>query len=145
MQITRYTDYSLRVLIYLAIHPDQLCTIQNIADSYGISKNHLMKIVQELNLKGYVTAVRGKNGGVTLNKMPNEINVGTLVRIMEHDSKLLECFSENNHCVISPSCRLKGAFVQALESFYGCLDAYHLSDFLNEDINQSLQALLVRS
>lgn len=145
MQITRYTDYSLRVLIYLAVHPDQLCTIQNIADAYKISKNHLMKIVQELNLKGYVTAVRGKHGGVILNKKPNEINVGALVRIMEHDSKLLECFSENNHCVITPSCRLKGAFVQALESFYSCLDAYHLSDFLNKDVNQSLQTLLVRS
>lgn len=144
MQITRYTDYSLRVLIYLAVHPDQLCTIQNIADSYNISKNHLMKIVQELNLKGYVTAVRGKNGGVTLNKPPSQINVGTLVRMMEHDSKLLECFSENNHCVITPSCRLKGAFMQALESFYRCLDAYNLSDFLNVEVNQSLQALLLK-
>ncbi len=145
MQITRYTDYSLRVLIYLAVHPDQLCTIQNIADSYGISKNHLMKIVQELNLKGYVTAVRGKRGGVSLSKPPSEINVGELVRIMEHDSKLLECFSENNQCVITPNCRLKGAFMHALESFYQCLDNYKLSDFLNPEASRALQNLLART
>ena len=89
MHITRYTDYSLRVLIYLAVNNNQQSNISSIADSYGISKNHLMKIVQQLNISGYLLATRGKNGGIKLNRLPNEINIGTLVREMEKKDNLV--------------------------------------------------------
>ena len=80
MHITRYTDYSLRVLIYLAVQGDRLATIQEIADSYDISKNHLMKVVHQLNKKGYIETIRGKKGGMRLHRAPSDINVGILVR-----------------------------------------------------------------
>jgi len=130
MQITRYTDYSLRVLIYLGLRKDEQVTIQEIADAYQISKNHLMKIVQELNAQGYVLAVRGKNGGLKLNQKPSEINIGKLVRLMEKDTKLVECFSSKNTCVITPHCQLKSIFSEALESFYHSLESYTLNDLL---------------
>ena len=118
MQITRYTDYSLRVLIYLGLKENEQVTIQEIADAYQISKNHLMKIVQELNLQGYVLAVRGKNGGLKLNQSPKDINVGKLVRLMEQDTKLVECFSQKNTCVITPHCQLKRIFSGILNVLY---------------------------
>lgn len=142
MHITRYTDYSLRVLIYLAIHTDSLVTINDIATSYSISKNHLMKIVQQLNVKGYILAVRGKNGGIKLNMAPSDINVGSLVREMEDQTKLVECFGENNQCVITPSCQLKKIFSQALESFYSTLDNYSLEDLTGTANQTTLSALL---
>ncbi len=113
MHITRYTDYSLRVLIYLAASGEELVTIQDVADAYEISKNHLMKIVQQLNVKGHLLAIRGKNGGIKLNRDPSDINIGSLVREMEDSNKLVECFGNNNHCVITPSCQLKNIFAEA--------------------------------
>lgn len=93
MHITRYTDYSLRVLIFLGLEKDRLCTIQEISESYNISSNHLMKVVHALNKKGYIETVRGKNGGMRLRMEPNEIRIGVLVREMEPDMSLVECFS----------------------------------------------------
>lgn len=142
MHITRYTDYSLRVLIYLAIHTGKLVTINDIATSYGISKNHLMKIVQQLNVKGYILAVRGKNGGIKLNMMPAHINIGSLVREMEDETKLVECFGESNQCIITPSCQLKQIFSQALESFYQTLDSYSLEDLTGTANQAPLSTLL---
>jgi len=142
MQITRYTDYSLRVLIYLAVNQDKLVTINDIATSYQISKNHLMKIVQQLNQQGYLLATRGKNGGIKLNKPTTEINIGSLVRKIEDKSKLLECFGSDNHCVITPSCQLKGLFAQAQENFFKTLDSVTLQDLIGEDKNSNLQNLL---
>ncbi|OUS29619.1 Rrf2 family transcriptional regulator [Thalassotalea sp. 42_200_T64] len=133
MHITRYTDYSLRVLIYLAINPEQLATISDIAKSYNISKNHLMKIVQQLNLKGYLLAIRGKNGGIKLNRLAAQINIGTLVRELEDSNKLVECFGDNNQCVITASCQLKRVFAQAQQSFYQTLDRYTLADLIDSD------------
>ena len=144
MQITRYTDYSLRVLIYLGLREEEQVTIQTIADAYQISKNHLMKIVQELNLLGYVLAVRGKNGGLKLNQSPKDINVGKLVRLMEQDTKLVECFSSKNECVITPHCQLKRIFSGALESFYLYLETYTLADLLGEKENEELSKLLLK-
>jgi len=142
MQITRYTDYSLRVLIYLAVNQDKLVTINDIATSYQISKNHLMKIVQQLNQQGYLLATRGKNGGIKLNKPTTEINIGSLVRKIEDKSKLLECFGSDNHCVITPGCQLKGLFAQAQENFFKTLDSVTLQDLIGEDKNSNLQNLL---
>ncbi|HEY5715793.1 MAG TPA: Rrf2 family transcriptional regulator [Psychromonas sp.] len=142
MHITRYTDYSLRVLIYLAINKDRLSTINEIAQSYNISKNHLMKIVQQLNVKGYLLAVRGKNGGIKLNCVPGEINIGTLVREIEDKNKLVECFAANNQCVITPSCQLKGIFAEAQEHFFNTLDKYTLHDLVGADVQYELGELL---
>lgn len=142
MHITRYTDYSLRVLIYLAINNKELATINDIAKSYDISKNHLMKIVQQLNQQGYILAIRGKNGGLKLNKTPDEINIGELVRNLEDETKLVECFGESNQCVITPSCQLKTIFAKALESFYQTLDCYTLNDLTGVPREPSLSTLL---
>src|SRR5690625_3319328 len=102
MRITRYTDYSLRVLMYLANKGETLSTIAEIAASYDISRNHLMKVVQELNSKGYLIATRGKNGGLRLKGKPEDINVGALVRETEQDLDVVEGFGRNNQCVITP-------------------------------------------
>ena len=130
MRLTTFTDYSLRVLIYLALKSKESATIAEIAQCYGISKNHLMKVVQELRQKGYVVGLRGKNGGLRLNTTPAEINIGTLVRTMENDLALAECFGRNNHCILTPACALKGVFSEALEGFFGVLDGYTLKDIL---------------
>lgn len=142
MHITRYTDYALRVLIYLAVNKNDLATISEIAESYNISKNHLMKIVQELNAKGYLLAIRGKNGGIKLNAEPDEINIGKLVREIESDTKLVECFGTNNQCVITPSCQLKQVFAQALESFFATLDKYTLQELVEPKKQPGLIKLL---
>lgn len=128
MHITRYTDYSLRVLIYLAVQDERLATIQEISDSYGISKNHLMKVVHQLTLKGYIESSRGKNGGLRLHRRPEDINVGVLVRETEQDLALVECFSENNQCCITPVCGLKNVLSEALQAFLATLDKYTLAD-----------------
>ncbi|MCP4321927.1 MAG: Rrf2 family transcriptional regulator [Psychromonas sp.] len=142
MHITRYTDYSLRVLIYLAINTEQLSTINDIAISYGISKNHLMKIVQKLNQQGYLLATRGKNGGIKLNRPADQINIGSLVREIEDKNKLVECFGHDNQCVITPSCQLKRIFAQAQESFFNSLDAYTLQDLIGKKRQEQLSELL---
>ena len=142
MHITRYTDYSLRVLIYLAVQGDGLATIQEIADSYGISKNHLMKVVHQLNLKGYIESVRGKNGGLRLHRKPEDINVGVLIRETEPDMALVECFSADNHCCITPVCGLKHALFDALQAFLATLDEYTLADLLPEKQKPQLLRLL---
>ncbi len=142
MHITRYTDYSLRVLIYLATNDEQLSTISDIAKSYDISKNHLMKIVQQLNLQGYLLAIRGKNGGIRLDRPASDINIGHLVRDIEKKSNLVECFGEENQCVITPSCQLKRIFAEAQESFFKALDAYSLEDLVGKEKQKQLSELL---
>lgn len=130
MHITLYTDYSLRVLMYIALKGEELSTIREIAESYDISRNHLMKVVQELNNKGYLTALRGKNGGLRLNGRPEDINIGALVRDTERDIALVECLGEKNRCVITPACQLKFVLAEALEAFFKTLDKYTLADLL---------------
>ena len=142
MHITRYTDYSLRVLIYLAMPGDQLATIQEIADSYDISKNHLMKVVHQLNKKGYIETVRGKKGGMRLRMAPSDINVGILVRETEQDLSIVECFSSKNTCRITPVCGLKSMFGEALNAFLEALDKYTLADIIQEQHRPQLLRLL---
>jgi len=141
MHITRYTDYSLRVLIYVALKGDDIATIREIADSYDISKNHLMKVVQALNSKGYLQAVRGKNGGLRLNGKPEDINIGTLVRDTEEDFALVECFSGGD-CNISPACRLKDLLNKALQAFLSVLDECTLADLLPQQSRSELVRIL---
>ena len=142
MRITRYTDYSLRVLMYLALRDDELSTIQEISESYGISKNHLMKVVQALNNQGYLIASRGKNGGLRLNGDAADINIGTLVRDTEQDLALVECFSNKDNCAITPACHLKKVLAEALESFFEVLDQYTLEDLLPGRNKTTLKRLL---
>ncbi|AZR40624.1 MULTISPECIES: RrF2 family transcriptional regulator [Marinobacter] len=142
MHITRYTDYSLRVLIYLALQQERLVTIQQIADSYDISKNHLMKVVHQLTLKGYIESVRGKNGGLRLHRRPEDINIGVLVRETEQDMNLVECFSSDNQCCITPVCGLKNILAEALRAFLNTLDQYTLADILTERQKPQLLRLL---
>lgn len=130
MRLTTFTDYSLRVLIYLAVRDGQHATIREIAETYGISRNHLMKVVQELSQKGYVAALRGKNGGLHLKKSPAEIRIGALVREMENDVALTECLGDNNQCILTPACGLKIVLADALQAFFATLDAYTLEDIL---------------
>ncbi len=130
MRLTKYTDYSLRVLIYVALHGERLCTIREIAQSYKISKNHLMKVVHELNISGYLETVRGKNGGIRLGKPADRINIGELIRSTEQDMALVECFSADNRCVITPACRLKHVLAEALDAFCNVLNQYNLEDLL---------------
>lgn len=131
MKLTDYTDYTLRVLIYLGLHPDELVTIQQVADGYRISKNHLMKIVNQLAQSGIVAATRGRNGGVRLAVPPERINIGAIVRSTEADFRIVECFDQvNNQCVLSPSCRLRATMHEALEAFFRVLDGLTLADVI---------------
>lgn len=127
-----YTDYSLRVLIYLGTKEQgKLTTIQEISDAYQISKNHLMKVTFELGKAGFIETVRGRGGGIRLADSPENINIGTVVRQMEEDFHLVECFSsETNTCPISPICGLRGALGKALHAYLSVLDEYHLQDLL---------------
>lgn len=142
MRVTRYTDYSLRVLMYVALKGEELSTIGEIAEAYNISKNHLMKVVNQLANKGYLQAVRGKNGGMRLNHAAEDINVGKLVRDTEQDLELVECFGKNNECVITPACELKHVLASALEAFFSTLDNYTLADLLPQKYQKKMIQLL---
>lgn len=142
MRVTRYTDYSLRVLMYVALKGNELSTIAEIAEAYDISKNHLMKVVNQLANKGYLQAVRGKNGGMRLGHAAEKINIGKLVRDTEQDLELVECFGKNNACVITPACELKRVLAQALEAFFSSLDNYTLADLLPQKYQKKMIQLL---
>ncbi|MBV8535201.1 MAG: Rrf2 family transcriptional regulator [Alphaproteobacteria bacterium] len=132
MRLTQFTDYSLRVLIYLGLNDEgPLCTIRDIARQYGISENHLMKVVHGLSQLGYVDAVRGRGGGLRLARPPEEITVGAVVREIEKDPVLVECFDpQRNECCITEACALRHALFEAQRAFFAVLDRYRLSDLL---------------
>ena len=123
MRVTKHTDYALRVLVYLAARPGERASTQAVAEAYGISTNHLHKVVRALGELGYVRLFRGATGGVELAQDPGEISVGAVVRALDDDASLIECFRrETDQCVISPACSLKGALREAQEAFYSTLD-----------------------
>lgn len=127
MRLTTYTDYALRTLMYLATHPDRLVTISEIAEVHGISKNHLMKVVYQLGLSGFVETVRGRNGGLRLNRAPADINIGDVVRKTETDFDMAECFDPSgNQCLYSPACALKGVLYAATTAYLDVLDSVTL-------------------
>lgn len=132
MRLTDYTDYSLRVLIYAAVHADELVTIQHIADAFGIPKNHLVKIVHRLGQAGYLQTVRGRSGGIRLGRPAGGINLGEVIRTMEPDFGLVECFQDGNHCVITRACGLRGVLHQALQAYFDVLDGYTLQDLVEK-------------
>lgn len=132
MRLTTFTDYSLRVLIYLGLRDNRLATIADIATAYGVSKNHLMKVVHFLGQQGYLETQRGKSGGLRLARPPGEINLGRLVRDTESNTVLLECFEpETSECRIEPVCALRGILNRSLQAFFGVLDEYTLADVLS--------------
>lgn len=131
MQLTRFTDYSLRVLIYLGTHPDSLATVAAIAGEHGISRHHLTRVVHQLGLKGYIETVRGKGGGFRLARQPRRIKIGDVVRDMESGFELAECFQPGNAaCRLLPACALKPALAEAGRAFLSSLDQYSLADLL---------------
>ncbi|MDQ8203709.1 Rrf2 family transcriptional regulator [Pelagicoccus sp. SDUM812003] len=136
MELTKFSDYSLRLLIYLALNDDRLVSLQEVADAYQISRNHLVKIAGNLNQLGYVQATRGKGGGLRLAKAPRDINAGQLVRLTEGDAPLIECFDPvKNSCCLSPACVLKGALKQAENAFYSELERFTLADLVKRPEN----------
>ena len=132
MRLTDYTDYSLRVLLYLAVRGGGLSTIQDISDAYGISKNHLMKVVQQLGELGWVETVRGRNGGLRLAEQTIALTVGEIVRATESDFALVGCFpdqhGERRGCVITAQCRLRGALEAARNAFLTELDRHTIGE-----------------
>jgi len=136
MRLTMYTDFSLRVLMYLGTkEKSELSTILEISNAYGISKNHLMKVTYELGKLGLIQTVRGRGGGIRLALLPEEINIGEVVRKTEDDFILVECFScTTNRCVITPVCKLRNVLHLALAAYIAVLDQYTLKDLLvNKD------------
>lgn len=143
MRLTVYTDFSLRVLMYVALHPERRPTIAEIAASYRVSKNHIMKVVHQLGRSGYIETVRGQSGGMRLARSPQEIVLGEVVRRTEPDLALVPCFDPiNAACVITPACKLRRALHQARAAFLAVLDGYSLADLVED--RDSLRALLAR-
>ena len=129
MRLADYTDYTLRVLMYCAAHPEQLVTIGELAEQHGVSKNHLMKIVNDLARQGLLETTRGRGGGLRLLKDPASIRIGDVVRASETDFRLVECFDAlSNVCTLTPTCRLKGLFGSALQAYFRELDRATLAD-----------------
>jgi Rrf2 family nitric oxide-sensitive transcriptional repressor len=130
MRLTTYTDYSMRVLLYLAARPSRMCSISEISRAYGISQNHLMKVVHGLGKLGYVASARGRTGGIRLALAAEEISIGAVVRQTEDSFDLVDC----QRCVISSACGFSGALDEALAAFMAVLDRYTLADLLSRRV-----------
>jgi len=134
MQLTLHTDYALRVLIYLSLHPDNKVTIDELADYYQVSRNHLVKVVHHLSSTGFISTTRGKNGGMKLARSPKEIGIGDVVRHMEAHFDIVECFNPSNKiCQVAPICNLKAVLQKAGDNFLSFLDQYSLADAVKSD------------
>lgn len=132
MRLTVHSDYSLRVLIFLAAKEGEPATIPEIAKAYGVSRGHLMKVVNALGRLGYVATTRGRHGGISLGRPPAAIRVGEVLRQTEENLALVPCFIQGKKagCRIDGACRLKGALAEALGAFLGVLDGYTLEDIV---------------
>lgn len=130
MRLTVLSDYSLRVLMYLGARPDRLATIEEIAGAYGISENHLMKVVHRLGQLGFVETLRGRGGGLRLGKPADDMTLGQILRSVEEDFQLVECFGAEDACRITNVCRLKRVLHRALEAYFEVLDEWTLADLV---------------
>ncbi len=139
MELTRYTDYSLRILLYLALHEDNCVTIDEVASTYDISRHHVAKAVHHLGRMGIIRTERGKGGGMYLAARPEDINIGQLVRRTEPHMNLLECFNVDlNTCPLIHACTLKQVLKQAKLAFLDVLDKYTLADMLGNKKETSI-------
>jgi Rrf2 family transcriptional regulator, nitric oxide-sensitive transcriptional repressor len=130
MRLTTFSDYSIRVIMYLGIQPGELVKISDIANAYNISENHLTKVVHQLAQKNYIETVRGKGGGLRLVRDPNTINIGGLIRETEGDAGFLPCLNTEGACCIQTTCKLMGILREAQVALYTVLDKYTLADLL---------------
>ena len=132
MQLTSFTDYALRILMYVAAQPARRCLTTDVAAAFGISRHHTVKIVNELQHLGYVETVRGRNGGFALARDAATINIADVVRRTEADMALVECFDrETNTCPLTHACGLKGALAEAFAAFLAVLDRYSIADMVS--------------
>jgi len=143
MRLTTFSDYTLRTLIYLGLRPNALCTIDEIAEAYAISANHLMKVVQQAAQAHEVQTVRGQGGGIRLVRAPEAINIGTVLRRTEPDLHIAPCFASDTACCIQPACVLQGALGGALAAFMAVLEGYaeHVMDAVGADLLSDLDAM----
>lgn len=132
MYLTVFSDYTMRTLVYLGLQQGQLVTISSIAGAYGISENHLMKVVHHLGRRGYVETVRGKGGGLRLVRDAPSINLGEVMRTTEGNAGLLECLDHQSTCRIQSACRLQTILQEAQDAIYAVLDKYTLADLLHQ-------------
>lgn len=133
MQLTQFTDYALRTLLYLAVHRDRLVPVAEISAAYGISNHHLVKVAHQLARLGYVESARGRGGGLRLARDPADVSVGEVVRATEPHFHVVECFDRtHNTCPIVPACGLVRALTQARERFLEVLDGQRLADLLQD-------------
>lgn len=131
MQLNRFTDYALRVLMYAAVRQDERCTSEEVATAFGISRHHLVKVVNELQHLGYLDTSRGRTGGFRLARVPERICLGDVVRRTEGTLAVVECFDrESNTCPLTPACGLKGALREAFDAFFAVLDRYTVADLV---------------
>lgn len=132
MKLTLHTDYALRMLIFLAVHDEKPVTVAHVASTYGLSRNHLLKVAHNLRRLGYVKTTRGRTGGIALTCRPHEINIGAVVRATEDNFALVECLGhDGGACVITPACRLRGIIRKGVEAFLSVFDEYTLADLVD--------------
>lgn len=130
MRLTTFSDYALRLLIYAGAHSDRLITIEEVSQVYDVSRAHLMKVANMLTRAGFLTAVRGRSGGLELARQPSKIRLGDVVRASEPDFALVECFATGNQCIITKCCRIPDVLNEALNAFVKTLDRYTLEDVM---------------
>ncbi|MFC4402307.1 RrF2 family transcriptional regulator [Gracilibacillus xinjiangensis] len=142
MRLKKYTDYALRVLIYTGTKKEEKASIKEISDTFFISTEHIRKVVHQLSVNGYIKTTRGRNGGITLARQAEEINIGSVIRLMENEFYMLECFDgEHNQCVITSSCHLRHVVGKAMQAFFQVLEDYTLDDLIVN--KEELRVLLV--
>ncbi len=130
MRLTNFSDFAFRVLLFAAARPGRLITIDEIAETFDVSRAHLTKVVNTLTQTGYLKAYRGRSGGLALGKSPTDINLGDVLRATEPDFALVECMRSENHCVLTRACKLRGPMERALAAFQAELSRYTLADIL---------------
>ena len=141
MRMTAHTDYALRMLIHLAVGRGRPCTVNDVAETFGLSRNHLLKVAYNLRKMGLVHAARGRSGGISLAIPAADINIGGVIRRMEEDFSVVECLQrDGGTCLISPACRLKAIAAEALEAYLRVFDSYTLADLVRNEA--ALAALL---
>jgi Rrf2 family transcriptional regulator, nitric oxide-sensitive transcriptional repressor len=141
MKMTAHTDYALRMLIHLAVFRGRPCTVNDVAETFGLSRNHLLKVAYNLRKMGLLHASRGRSGGISLATPAGDINIGSVIRGMEEDFSVVECLQrDGGTCLISPACRLKAIAAEALEAYLRVFDSYTLADLVRNEA--ALAALL---